>query len=103
MRQFRISVFYSYMRNHAQENILKPKLILKVSLQLPDRNPHLFHGIPIPYRNGLILLGVEIVCDAERRANLILPPVTLPDSPPVVKLAVIILGKLLINLLCCRA
>ena len=79
--------------------ILKPEFILKIALKLRDRHAHLLHGIAVADGHCVVSLGIEVICDAERSADLVLPSVTFSDVAPVVKLAVVLFAELGVNLL----
>ena len=74
------------------------KLTVEPGFQLADRHPDLLHAVPVTDRDGLVRLGIEIVCDAERRSDLILSSVTLSDRSTVIKLAVVLLCQLITKL-----
>ena len=79
---------------------LEAELILKIVLQLCNRDSHLLHGIAIPDSHCTVCLRVKVVGYAERSSDLVLSSVSLSDVSSVVKLAVVILGEFCINLLC---
>ena len=74
--------------------LLKVEFICKISIQLLYLNAFLLHAVAVTHRYCAIVLRIEIVCNAERRPDFILPPITLANIPTVVKLAIVFLGQL---------
>ena len=79
---------------------LEAEFVLQVALKLCNWHSHLLHGIAVADSNSAVCLRVKVVGYAERSSDLILSSLSLSDISSVVKLAVIVLGKLCVNLLC---
>ena len=59
---------------------LKFDFLFQIADQLVDRHTYLFHGITVTDGNAVIALnGLEVYCDAERCANLILAAIALAN------------------------
>ena len=63
----------------ADETGLEIRLFQDVAFQLANGQTDLLHGIPVPHGDGLVLQGIEVDGDAQRRADLVLPAVALAD------------------------
>ena len=79
---------------------LKCHLFSKIFIQICNGNSFLFHGITVSYSNSTIFYRIKVIRNTVRSTNLVLTAVSLTDISSVIKLTVIVLGKLCIYLLC---
>src|SRR3954449_2510573 len=62
--------------------------ILEVALDRVEADPLLAHRVPLAHGHRVVLEGVEVDGEAERRADLVLTPVPPADRPGVVEVDV---------------
>ena len=84
---------------HNLSPALKIEFAVKPVLQVSNGNPFLLHCISVPDGDTLVLFGLEVIADAERRADFIFSSVSLADGSAVIKIAHIAAGKLGVDLL----
>ena len=77
---------------------LKLDFFSQIVLDLIQRNPYLLHGITVADGNALIVFGIKIICNAERRTYLILAAIALADGARVVEINHEALGELIVKL-----
>src|SRR3982751_4589117 len=65
----------------------------EVALHLVERHPLLGHRVALAQGDGLVVEGVEIDGEAERRADLVLTTVTAADRTRVVELDLPVLAR----------
>ena len=78
--------------------VLKLKLCRNVLLNLGDRKTNLLHRISVTNGNASVVLGIEVVGDAEGSTDLILTAISLTDRAGLIKLAGELLSKLVVKL-----
>ena len=79
---------------------LECQFLVEVVLKFRDRNTNLLHSVSVTYCNCAVFLRLEVISYAERSTDLILSSVSLTDVSSVIELAVVVLGKFCIDLLC---
>src|SRR4051812_27466283 len=62
--------------------------LLEVALDRVEADPLLAHRVAFPHGHGVVLEGVEVDREAERRADLVLPPVAPADRAGIVEVDV---------------
>src|SRR5215468_8464649 len=66
----------------------------KIRLEAVDGDPVLAHRVALPHRHRLVVQGIEVDRDAERRADLVLAAVAAADRAGVVEIGVPPLAEL---------
>lgn len=86
-------------------NVSRPILIVRLEFdglfdviaELVDGNANLFHGVALTNGNAVIFFGVEVVCDAKGRTDLIFTTVPFADRTGLVEIDHEFFGELLMN------
>ena len=74
------------------------KLFFYIAAEIRDFYAFLLHRISVTNGYATVCFGIEIVCYAERRSDLVLPAVSLADRTRFIKIGGEVFCKFVVNL-----